>query len=199
MKIKSMTPHFGCKRTLAPQIVAEFGPHRAYWEPFCGSAAVLFAKPKSSAETICDLHLGVTAIARVLQDDAQTERLYARMARTFSCDAVYQDALAAVVASPSDPEDLVDYAANYLIVSWQGRNGTAGLKLSDKSPRPARRWSSGGGNTATRWRSVVDSIPDWVDRLRGVNVLQEDGLAALSKIRDEAGTVIYCDPPYVEK
>ena len=39
MQIKALAPWFGGKRTLAPRIVAELGPHRAYWEPFCGSLA----------------------------------------------------------------------------------------------------------------------------------------------------------------
>ena len=43
--IKAIVPSFGGKRTLAPQIVAELGEHRAYWEPFCGSMAVLIAIP----------------------------------------------------------------------------------------------------------------------------------------------------------
>jgi hypothetical protein len=38
--INAILPYFGGKRTLAPSIVAEFGPHRSYWEPFCVSKAL---------------------------------------------------------------------------------------------------------------------------------------------------------------
>lgn len=47
--ITAIAPWFGSKRTLAPRIVAELGSHRAYWEPFCGSMAVLLAKPAATA------------------------------------------------------------------------------------------------------------------------------------------------------
>lgn len=47
MKITALAPWYGSKRTLAPRIVEQLGEHRAYWEPFCGSCAVLFAKPVS--------------------------------------------------------------------------------------------------------------------------------------------------------
>ena len=56
MRINAIVPWFGSKRYLAPRIVEQLGPHRAYWEPFCGSLAVLLAKPVASQETVCDLH-----------------------------------------------------------------------------------------------------------------------------------------------
>ncbi len=49
MKIGSLLPYYGCKRTLAPQIIEQLGDHRIYWEPFCGSCSVLFTKPRWAA------------------------------------------------------------------------------------------------------------------------------------------------------
>ena len=66
MKITAIAPYFGGKRNLAPRIVAEFGPHRAYWEPFVGSCAVLFAKPRIAFETVNDLHGDLVTLAMVL-------------------------------------------------------------------------------------------------------------------------------------
>ncbi len=43
-KITAIAPWFGGKRTLAPRIIEALGKHTAYWEPFCGSMAVLLAK-----------------------------------------------------------------------------------------------------------------------------------------------------------
>lgn len=39
--INAILPYFGAKRVLAPAIIQELGNHTAYWEPFCGSMAVL--------------------------------------------------------------------------------------------------------------------------------------------------------------
>jgi len=49
-KIKAIAPWFGGKRTMASTIIQELGPHSQYFEPFCGSMAVLFAKPPAQKE-----------------------------------------------------------------------------------------------------------------------------------------------------
>ena len=64
-RISALAPWFGGKRTLAPAIVEELGPHTAYWEPFCGSCAVLFAKPPLAFEQINDLHGDLINLAMV--------------------------------------------------------------------------------------------------------------------------------------
>ena len=50
-----------------------------------------------------------------------------------------------------------------------------------------------------RWNSAVESVPAWRRRLRNVGILQRDGVALAGRITDEPGTVVYADPPYVEK
>ncbi len=61
------------------------------------------------------------------------------------------------------------------------------------------RYTSKGGQPGTRWESAVQSIPAWRRRLAAVTILSECGLALCEKIEDLAGTVIYCDPPYLVK
>ena len=65
--IGALVPYFGAKRTLAPAIVEELGPHVAYWEICCGSMAVLFAKEPSRTEVVNDLHGDLVNLARVVQ------------------------------------------------------------------------------------------------------------------------------------
>src|SRR3990167_5196039 len=81
LKISAISSWFGSKRNLAPRIVAALGKHSCYWEPFCGSLAVLFAKPQSSSETVNDLHGELINLARVLADEESALALYARLAR----------------------------------------------------------------------------------------------------------------------
>lgn len=45
----------GAKWGMAAQIVALMPPHRSYLEPFFGSGAVLFNKPRSAIETVNDI------------------------------------------------------------------------------------------------------------------------------------------------
>jgi len=63
MKIKAIAPWFGGKRNLAPRIVELLGKHRVYWEPFCGSMAVLMAKLPCVMETVNDLHADLINLA----------------------------------------------------------------------------------------------------------------------------------------
>lgn len=201
-RIMSLAPWFGGKRTLAPAIVEAIGPHRVYWEPFCGSLAVLLAKPAVKMETVNDLHADLINLARVVQDPRLAVHLYDRLARTLFAEALFREALAAVRSEPVPPADArpgdrVDRAYRYFVVSWQGLNGVAGTPANNTSF--ARRFTSSGGNPGGRFVAAVDSIPPWHHRLRPVTILSDDGIALCEEVEDKPGTVIYADPPYLEK
>ena len=195
-KLKAIAPWFGSKRSMASLIVDVLGDHRAYWEPFCGSMAVLFAKKPSQQETVNDLHGHLVNLARTLADPQQAERLYARSSRTLCSTDLYWQSVEWLDALPDD-EVLSNSEAAYhfLLASWMGRNGTSGCVRS--TFQPSVRFTPGGGSSSTRWRSAVESIPDWHDRLRNVGILNRDGFGLIEKIADVAGVAIYADPPYL--
>jgi len=83
------------------------------------------------------------------------------------------------------------------VTAWIGRNGVAGTK--DYNAGFCLRFTLKGGHAATRWRSVVDSLPAWHDRLRNVNILRRDAFELLPRIEDAPRTAIYVDPPYFHK
>ena len=58
---------YGGKASIAKWIVSHFPEHRTYMEPFCGSAAVLLAKPRSFIEIINDLDEVVMAMWRAIK------------------------------------------------------------------------------------------------------------------------------------
>lgn len=193
-KIKAIAPWFGGKRTLAPEIVAELGPHRAYWEPFCGSMAVLMAKPPATMETVNDLHNDLINMARVIQSPELGSLLYRRLRRTVMHEALYDEARQGLGAGGE-----VDRAWSYFVSSWLGRNGMAGLPDNRVGKSFCVRYTKNGGHGATRFLGCVDSIPAWRRRLRNVTILQRDAFQVIERIEDAAGVVIYCDPPYLKK
>jgi len=203
-KIGSIAPWFGGKRSLAPAIVAELGPHRSYFEPFCGSMAVLLAKPPAACETANDLHGDLINLAMVLASDRCAD-LHDRLARTLMADAVHVAARDAIAASPADPppspravEDRhVDRAADYFAMSWMGRNGISGTTAAQTNQQIAVRWTPGGGGGGARFRNAVDTIPAWHQRLRNVLILSRDGFDVIDSIDDAAGVSLYVDPPYL--
>lgn len=195
MKVTALQPWFGSKRSMAPRIIAELGPHKSYWEPFCGSCAVLLAKPPCSMETVSDLHGDLTNLAWVVQDEALACKLYQRIASTLPAEELYLSSQAICKSPFAGESPDLDRAYHYLFSGWLGRNGLAGTCRVDS--QIAVRWTHNGGAPACRFRSVAESIPDWHRRLLNVLVLRRCGFALLESIEDQAGTAIYVDPPYL--
>lgn len=206
MKITAIAPWFGGKRSLAHRIVAEFGPHRAYWEPFCGSMAVLLAKPEVSQETVNDLHGDLINLARVIRHERWGPWLYRQLRRFLAHEESYRSA-AAVMKEDRNwfvPEDdsspclgSAVRARDFFVSSWLGRNGVIGTKGWNNNF--CVRYTSDGGIQGTRFAAAVDSIPAWRRRMREVTILRRNGLDLIDRIEDKAGTVVYCDPPYLVK
>lgn len=196
--ISALAPWFGSKRTIAPKIVEALGEHRAYFEPFCGSMAVLLGKPRATFEQVNDLHGDLINLARVTQDPRQGPKLYRQLRRVLFAQELWRE-----TADYFRDPNLLDVAepdlaraARFAIFSWFGRNGSIGTRAGNNF---CVRYTSNGGSPATRWGSFVKSIPWFHKRLQGVTITREDGFAMLERIEDKAGTVIYVDPPYLQK
>jgi DNA adenine methylase len=197
--IAALAPWYGSKRTLAPTIVEQLGPHHAYWEPFCGSLAVLLSKPPVTYELANDLHRELTNLALALQDRDKAERLYNRVYRTLFDEGLCQRARDKVKVTEDDPSTGdVDRAYWYMVSSWFDLSGIAGTRLRRKAGFRVRH-TADGGNGAGHWKSVVGSIAAWHERLRGVQILCRDGFSVLESAKDERDAAIYVDPPYLQK
>lgn len=196
--LRAVVPWFGAKRRLAPEIVAELGDHQAYWEPFCGSLAVVLAKQPCPMETVGDLHGDLCNLLWTVQDPTLGPKLYRRLRRVPMTEALFDEAADRLDDDPvlADCPDL-QRAIDYFLVSWQGRNGTIGTTSSNTSF--SARYTRNGGHAGQRWTMAVRSIPQWRRRLRHLTILHRDAFDTLDRIEDQAGTVIYCDPPYLVK
>lgn len=204
MKVKAVAPWFGGKRTLAPQVVTQLGKHTQYFEPCCGSAAVLFAKEPSQKETISDLHRQVTNLLWCVADPAIAPRLYERLLHVPFSQELLKEAQSRIEEHPHVRAELLEGCATdadielaywYFLASWMGRNGTSGTARDDY--QLAVRWSPGGGSPTVRWKNAVDSLPAWHRRLLNVVILQRDLFEWLDRPVDDPTTAIYVDPPYV--
>lgn len=209
MKMSAIAPWFGSKRTLAPRIVTELGEHKFYFEGCVGSCAVLLAKEPAHHEAACDLHGALTNLAWCVQDKVAAETLFDRLSRTLYSDAVYEKSknwLARWELGEEIPltsglqrvdEGILDWAYHYFIASWMGRNGTAGTERINY--QIATRWTPGGGSGPLRFKSAIDSIPAWCERLRNVHIMRRCMFECLEKLEDGPSAAIYVDPPYLEE
>lgn len=199
MPIKALAPWFGSKRGLASRIVELLGEHRYYCEPFCGSLAVLLQKPPAQHEVACDLHGDLTNLAWVLQRPTSAAWLFGKLSRTLADEELFLRSAQrlTIVRAPNTPSPARAY--DFMVTSWLGRSGEIGTSSQGHGQRGhnlAVRWTPGGGPTAKRFRSAIDSIPAWCERLRNVQILRRDGFEVLEKLSNEPGVAIYADPPY---
>lgn len=195
MKIKAIVPYFGAKRKIAAQIVEVFGKHRSYWEPFCGSMAVLMLKPPCEMETVNDLHGDLINLARVIRDKELGFQLYDKLSRMLYAEQFFRESKERWISETNGSP--LDRAYDYFVTSWMGINGVSGLDRCNY--QFALQWCTGGGHVARRWRSVIESMPAWHKRLQNVVIVQRDAFEILENIKDDKHTVVYCDPPYFDK
>lgn len=190
---RQLAPWFGGKAALSPQIVAEFGPHRCYFEPFAGGFGVIFNKPACRDETLNDLHQDVTHLARVLSFADQAEALQAEVDRRVCCETLDREARERL---RSDFTPTITRAADFFCVSWMATGGCIG---SEGTQSMAHGYGVASKSTARKLRTAAASLSSFHQRLKGVTITNRDGFALLEKIHDDPGIVIYCDPPYVMK
>lgn len=200
MKIRAIAPWAGSKRRLAPAIVEEIGPHRAWWDLCCGSMAVTLAKPPSTMETCVDMHGDLVNLALILADIGYSEWLQNQARNTWMCNEIYERSARIIKEEDlrlgDPPEPSPTRAFHYLNYVWMSRNGVAG---SNGGHNFAKRYTANGGHSATRWRGLVDSIESFNERMRNITILNSDIFEELPRIQDAEGTAIYVDPPYLEK
>ena len=122
----------GSKWGLANRVISDFPEHHSYLEPFFGSGAVLFNKPRSNIETVNDLDGAVVNLFEWIKRDP--ERLAREIYYTPYSRKAYEDAFAAV------PEDSLQQAVSFYIrlnmghgfrtKSFRRRSGSGESRLS---------------------------------------------------------------------
>ncbi|WP_273845435.1 DNA adenine methylase [Rubrobacter calidifluminis] len=177
----------GAKWTLASWIVSHMPPHTVYVEPFFGSGAVLFRKPRSRVELVNDLDDRVVNLFRVLRE--RPDELERAVRLTPYSRTEY-------LASYERSEDPLEDARRFLVRSWQahalkvgGRSGWR-YEISDVRGRPA----------CGDWLTVPQRIQAAAERLSGVYIEcrpAEEVIAAYSRSEAAERTLFFIDPPYL--
>ena len=184
-------PWFGGKARLAPHIVPLLPPHTVYCEPFGGAASVLFAKRRAKLEVYNDINQGLVTFFRVLRDQPdELERLlratpYAREEYERACESIDDAAL---------PD--VERARRWYVAASQSWGAIVGGGWAYQ--RNARSQESPNGTGRVRahaFVSAVDLLPQFAERLRGVQVDQRPWDEAFD-LYDGPQALLYLDPPY---
>lgn len=173
----------GSKWSLAHQIVALFGPHYHYVEPYFGSGAVFFSKPVSPHELVNDMNGQVVNFFRVLRDSTD-EFLFALETTPWSRDEYDQSH----VLTGNSLED----ARRFVTRIWQAHASDLAKKTGWKnrgSKQPARGMS-------IRWQRVPSELAELAVRLRDAEIENRPAVEVMRRFATP-DSLIYADPPYL--
>lgn len=105
--MKAILKYPGSKWSKAEWIISFFPPHHSYLEPFFGSGAVLFNKPRSDIETVNDLDDNVVNLFEWIKRDP--EKMAHEIYYTPYARQAYENVLA------REPENSLEKAVNFYI------------------------------------------------------------------------------------
>ena len=185
IRMDAVIKYLGSKWGLADWITGFFLPHHSYLEPFFGSGAVLFNKPRSDIETVNDLDGRVVSLFEWIRKDP--ERLAHEIYYTPYSRQVYDHALA------TEPEDSLQKAVNFCIQLNMGHGFRAnGEKVGWRNDIHGRERAY----AALDWSRIPERIMDAAERLRGVQIESRPAAELIPRF-NYPDVLVYADPPYM--
>lgn len=180
--MKPILKYPGAKWSMADWIVGHLPAHNHYAEPFLGSGAVFFNKPKAPHEVINDLDGRVVQLCRVVRD--RGDELARAIEMTPYARAEYYESY---TATGDDLED----ARRFLVRCWMAH----GFK-----PFCRTGWRHNGSKSlqpiTNLWNDLPARIRATVARLKDAEIESVPALAIIERY-STSDTLIYADPPYV--
>lgn len=183
--MKAVVKYPGSKWSIANWIINLFPEHHSYLEPFFGSGAVLFNKPRSNIETVNDLDGNVVNLFEWIKKDP--EKLAHEIYFTPYARQIYEDVFKVV------PEDSLQQAVNFYIRLNMGHGfRTTGEKVGWKNDVQGMERSY----ASQDWCNLPGKIMQAAERLRGVQIENRPAVELIQRFNYK-NVLIYCDPPYM--
>jgi DNA adenine methylase len=182
--MKPVINYYGGKQRMASKIVPLIPQHTVYVEPFCGGAAIFFAKPcpkvtnKHYREVINDHDKRLINFYEQLRDNGQS--LIDALRLTLYSEHEHQ------IAKELNCENKLEAARRYYVNVQQSFVNRLG-----------GGWGRTvyGTNQAATWANKIEELPKYLDRMASVHIACNDALKII-KQWDSPQTFFYCDPPY---
>ena len=187
-KPRSILKYPGSKWRMAEKIVSLMPEHKSYLEPFLGSGAVFFTKPRSRIETINDMDGEIVNLFRVVRDTpAALER---EVALTPYSREEYERTWERYKAG--DVKDPVELARLTLVRYWQTHGSCSVYKAGWKNDRAGREYAY----AVRYWNDLPVWIAAAVERLKEAQIEQTPAVKLIRRFR-HPDVLIYADPPYL--
>lgn len=182
-RIEPILRYPGAKWNLADWIISNIPPHTTYLEPFFGSGAVLFNKPRSKVETINDIDGKIINLFKVLRE--QPDELARLVNLTPWSKEEYKD-------SYNFTGDSLEDARKFIVRCWQAFGGTAVRNSGWRNDVSGLQ----GSCVAKVWCSLPERILLCAERLKGVQI-ENMNYKDLIERYGHKDCLIYADPPYI--
>jgi len=169
---------WGSSAKYAKRLAAKLPEHKRYVEPFCGAAALLFAKERADEEVLADTDPEVVfALNYIKKLTPERFEKLKRLNWTVSRTGFKR----ARETAPSSDEERFWKLVYGRLCSWGGISGTSGFSTI----HDGQSYDLG-----DLWR--------FNERLKGAKVVKRDWRETLSEC-DGKGVLFFIDPPYVEE
>ena len=183
--MKAVIKYPGSKWSIARWIISFFPEHHSYLEPFFGSGAVLFNKPRSHIETVNDLDGEVINLFEWIKKDP--EKLAHEIYWTPYARQIHEDAYR------RDAEDSLQKAVGFYIRLNMGHGfRTIGEKVGWKNDVQGREKAY----ASQDWVNLPGKIMQAAERLRGVQIETMPAVELMKRF-NYSNVLIYLDPPYM--
>lgn len=192
---KPLLKYFGSKWRLAPLIVENMPPHELYVEPFVGSGAVLFRKPRSKKELINDLDGDMVNLFLVIQNPDTCAQLVKLCKRTPYSREIYNE-VQEMAARKIQHTDHVTRALMTVVRSMMAVHPDALHTPTVGFSSRIHMHPTSGAWRPREWMNYPRVLASIRQRLQGVLIEQKDALEVI-KDQDREDTCFYCDPPYM--
>ncbi len=184
--IKPILKYPGAKWSRAKWIISSFPEHRIYLEPYCGSAAVFFNKPKSEHEVLGDADGNIINFFKVLRE--RGPELATAIALTPWEEAEYEICERHHTGTGDELED----ARRFMVWCWQAH----GTQLGKTKQSWRHRGLKGNSSTTELWQHVPERLLIAAQRLKDAEIRNRPALELIAYY-NASDCLIYADPPYV--
>lgn len=183
--MKAILKYPGGKWRISDWIISHFPEHKVYLEPFFGSGAVFFKKEPSYIETINDIDgniVNLFKVCRTYPDELATAINLTPFARDEFIDCY-----------DMENGDCIERARKTIVRFHQSFGTSNSSKRSWKNVQ-----TYGGPRCATMWNDLPDIIIESCERLKNAQVESVDAVELIKRYSNK-NTLIYCDPPYIQR
>lgn len=174
----------GGKWRIADWIISHFPPHKVYLEPYFGSGAIFFKKEPSYIETVNDINGEIVNFFRVCRDYPE------EFAKVANLTPFAREEFQFCYDPAEDPIE----RARRVLVRYHQSFGTC--NCSKKTWKNVKTY--GGPRCATMWNNLPDVIISCGERLKNAQIENTNAISLIERYNDP-NTLIYCDPPYLNK